>query len=222
MKEQLSPSLYHPHDRAGLHVIDLRFVDNGPYSFSVSHGSCLGLCGVSGIGKSQLLRCLADLIPFSGSVLLDGVESSTISAPIWRSRVMMVSAEPCWWYDEVGMHFSPGARQTENELLLSEFGFSTDVMNWSVSRLSTGEKQRLALFRSLVLSPKVLLLDEPTSALDDITTNKVESILTDYKEGNDAILLWVSHDKEQLLRVSQNIILVEKNRLRVTNTGKKR
>jgi ABC-type phosphate transport system ATPase subunit len=85
-------------------------------------------------------------------------------------------------------------------------------MSWPVSRLSTGEKQRLALLRAIVQGPSVLLLDEPTSALDPEATSKVESVLHEKIQAGVSLIL-VTHDAAQAKRMSQQRFLMADGRL---------
>lgn len=194
-------------------IRDLKFLDKGPYSFSVGSGECVGLSGRSGVGKTQLFRAITDLIPFNGEILLQGIPSSSIPAPKWRSKVTLVPADSRWWYDKVGDHF-PLSRQTpfieENFQLL---GLGKEALDWRVSRLSTGERQRLALIRALRNKPHVLLLDEPSSGLDAYHAGLLESFVEQYRLQNDVSVIWVSHDSEQLRRVARREFRMEKNNL---------
>jgi len=196
-----------------LRVENLRFLDNGPYTFVLGKGECVGLSGKSGVGKTQLLRAITDLIPHTGQVSLSGVFSTNFSAPLWRSQVTMIPAEPLWWYSSVGDHFSTDLYSGSFKDNLAVVGFSEDVLQWQVSRLSTGEKQRLALVRGLANNPSVLLLDEPCSALDGYHTKLVESFVFDYLRQNSASVLWVSHDREQLQRLNGIELYMEKDTL---------
>ncbi len=167
-------------------------------SFGVPAGVCAAVMGASGSGKSLLLRAIADLDENQGEVWLGGAARSAMPAPRWRQQVSYVPAESGWWRDRVGAHFvEPDAAVG----LLHQLDMPPECMDWPVARLSTGERQRLALARSLVLSPKVLLLDEPTSGLDAATTIHVEAILHEKMASGVAILL-VSHDDEQARRMA--------------------
>lgn len=196
-----------------LRVENLRFLVNGPYSFVLKEEECVGLSGRSGIGKTQLLRAVTDLIPHTGQLLLDGVSIGSFSAPMWRSRVTMIPAEPLWWYNSVGDHFSTDISTESSREKFAAVGFAEDILQWQVSRLSTGEKQRLALIRGLCNSPSVVLLDEPCSSLDGYHTTLVETFVLDYLHRNKASLLWVSHDLDQLQRLSDRVLCMEKNAL---------
>jgi putative ABC transport system ATP-binding protein len=175
----------------------LQVRDVGPLDFSVAAGECVCLSGASGAGKSILLRALADMEPHRGRVSLDGVACDGMAPTQWRRNVALLTAESAWWHDRVGGHFS-----RIDELLLGELGFERQVMSAEVHSLSTGERQRLALLRLLAGRPRVLLLDEPTASLDPLNTERVEHLLTRYREEQDAGVLWVSHDPLQVRRVA--------------------
>lgn len=162
--------------------------------------TCFGLTGPSGSGKSLLLRAIADLDPSGGTAQLDGAARSSMASHIWRRRVGYLPADNAWWSDRVGDHFTG-----VHPYALEPLGFDDDVLNWSIARLSSGERQRLALSRLLSRTPDVLLLDEPTASLDADRTRNVERIVADYAQTHAAPLIWVSHDAQQLQRVADRI-----------------
>ncbi len=195
-----------------LKVETLRFLGNGPYSFTLSPGHCLGLTGESGIGKSQLLRAIVDLIPHQGKLFYNGKSSEHWPGPDWRKMICMVPSESFWWFDRVAEHFPCSFTNAPLSGWLKQFGFSTDVANWQVSRLSTGERQRLALLRSLITRPPILLLDEPSSGLDSHFVSRVEELVGKIvRQG--ASVLWVSHDLEQLARVAHASFVLKKKEM---------
>jgi putative ABC transport system ATP-binding protein len=168
-----------------------------PTSLTITDAtSTLG--GPSGGGKSLLLRAIADLDPHGGEVFLNGAGQKAMSAPQWRRRVGYLPADSHWWAERVGEHLAP-----ETHALLEPLGFAPDVLEWEVGRLSSGERQRLALARMLGLGPQVLLLDEPTANLDAVNRHRVESLVAGYLARHDALALWVTHDPEQRARVGQ-------------------
>ena len=181
---------------AQLRFDGLGFHGIGPLSLVVEPGKCVCVSGASGSGKTLMLRAIADLDQHQGDVWLDDATCESIDAPTWRRWVALLPAESGWWSDSVGGHFLDVDHET-----LADLGFDIDVMSWQVSRLSTGEKQRLALLRLLANSPKALLLDEPTGALDDHNSRQVEKVVDEYREKTAAPVLWVSHDTDQIGRV---------------------
>lgn len=173
----------------------------GPISLTIPAGTCLGLSGPSGIGKSSLLRAVVDMEPHEGRVSLGRSRRETFTAPQWRRMVGMLPSESMWWADEVSAHFL-FPEKVRPELL----GLPGAVLSWSVKRLSSGERQRLSLLRLLDREPMALILDEPTANLDETTTRQVETLILEYAEAHTAPVLWVSHGKEQLQRVSRRVV----------------
>lgn len=96
---------------------------------------------------------------------------------------------------------------------LSRLGFEPDVLGWSVARLSSGERQRLALVRLLAQSPEALLLDEATANLDPTSTERVESLIETYRNHHSAAVLWVSHDSDQRRRLARRSLIIRDERL---------
>ncbi|SMF54152.1 phosphate-transporting ATPase [Tistlia consotensis] len=192
-----------------LTVEGLTAANLGPIDLSLGDREILALRGPSGAGKSLLLRALVDLDPSEGRVALDGVERAALPAPDWRRRVAYLPAESGWWADRVGEHF---ARPEEARPEIEALGLPGESLDWAVARLSTGEKQRLALVRALQQEPKVLLLDEPTSALDPEARDAVEALIRRQREAGRAILL-VSHDHSQAERLADRVLEIEKGRL---------
>src|SRR5262249_53160524 len=179
-------------------------------SLSLSTGECIAVQGPSGAGKTLLLRAIADLDPNEGLVCLDGRDRSIIAGPEWRRLVGYVPAEPGWWADTVGEHFS---EWTAARPLARELRFPEEAKAWPISRLSTGERLRLALIRALMVRPKGLLLDEPTAALDPASMAAVESLIAAQIRA-DLAVLWVTHDAEQAKRIAHRLLVVKGGEVR--------
>ena len=201
-----------------------------PLTLSVGAGECVALWGPSGSGKTRLLRALADLDPNSGAVWLNNRPREDFPGHEWRRRVALLPAEAPWWLESVGEHLATDTPTAA----LSALGFERDVLDWQVNRLSTGEKQRLALIRLLHPRPVpgapdtetaadrageppppcVLLLDEPTANLDTRNTERVEQFLAEQRRQGRG-LLWVSHDPEQRHRVADRAYTLRDGRMEV-------
>ena len=194
---------------ATLHLQQFATRHVGPLELCIAAGECVGLHGASGSGKTLLLRAIADLDPHQEEASLDGAVSSSLPAPDWRRSVALVIAESQWWCEHVGEHFDHGV----NDAWLEQLGLPAAAMAWEVSRCSTGERQRLALLRTLMHEPAALLLDEPTGNLDLESTRRVEALLDDYRRQRQAALLWVSHDPGQIARVARRSFLLRDGKL---------
>lgn len=170
----------------------------------IAPGEVVCLSGASGSGKSRLLKAVADLEPHQGDIRLDGKSHHSLAANDWRAQVMLVPAESQWWHDRVGEHFTAVDAQA-----LAALGFDKAVLDWSVARLSSGEKQRLALLRALARKPRALLLDEPTANLDADNIQRVEAFLKDWIQAHQAPALWVAHDPQQIARVADRQLRIQ-------------
>jgi len=173
-------------------------------SFDLRVSECVALQGPSGVGKTLLLRAIADLDPNEGSVKLDGMLREAMPAPAWRRRVTYLAAEPGWWSDTVQDHF---AAWEEALPLVARLGLPDDCGAWSIQRLSTGERLRLGLARALMLRSRVLLLDEPTSALDPAAAAAVEGVIAE-RISDGTSVLWTTHDGAQARRVGTRIFVM--------------
>jgi ABC-type multidrug transport system ATPase subunit len=175
----------------------LRIQHVGPVDLTINAGEIVCLSGGSGAGKSLLLRAIADMLPHEGECHLGEVSAISLRASQWRKQVMLLPAEPAWWYDSIQEHFV-----TRNDVWLSALGFTPATWAWEVSRCSSGERQRLGLLRCLVNQPACLLLDEPTGNLDAENTERVELLIKEYAAKQQAPIIWVSHSKEQIKRIA--------------------
>lgn len=207
MARALSPQ----ESSCGLEFSGLSLAVTAPLNLRVAPGECVTVSGPSGVGKTLLLRALADLDPHPGRVALDGADANAMPPAQWRRRVGLLLAESSWWHERVGEHFPP----TEGgDLQLQALGFGPEVLDWNITRLSSGERQRLALLRLLALRPRALMLDEPTANLDPENTALVEQLVQDYRVARQVPVLWVSHDSAQRARVADRQLLLDADGLR--------
>jgi ABC-type iron transport system FetAB ATPase subunit len=191
-----------------LQIKNLRRLMIGPVSFSVAAGECLCLSGPSGTGKSLLLRAIADLDPHEGEVWLDGIPCEAMAPAQWRGRVGLLPPESSWWLPRASDHFHDGY-----PLPLEALGLAAKLLGEPIARLSSGERQRLALLRLLVNAPRVLLLDEPTANLDPASTPASRGGHRRLPAARQAAVIWVSHDREQIARVATRHLRVSGSEL---------
>jgi len=185
-----------------LKVEDLTYGGFGPVTFEISGGECVGFFGESGCGKTRLLRSIADLDPHNGSVLINDEDALSIAPSLWRRMVAFLPAESQWWFDKVADHFKTAPDKND----LASLGLSLSVLDSEVSHLSSGEKQRLSLLRTLSNSPSVLLLDEATAHLDSERAELTERKIVNLKDVDRLAVIWVSHNIDQLRRVCSRIL----------------
>jgi len=172
-------------------------------------GECVVISAPSGAGKSLLLRAIADLDPHDGEVWLAGAARAAIPAPLWRQQVSYVPSASGWWAAAVGEHMADSDKAAA---LLPRLAMPADALGWPVARLSTGERQRLALIRALIAGPRVLLLDEPTSGLDEQGVAAVEALLGECLARGTGILM-VSHDAAQAARLGLRRLTIAAGRV---------
>ena len=136
------------------------------------------------------------------------LDRGSLPASDWRKLVALVPAESGWWSDRVGDHFPPHAGV---DSLLDALALA-GALDWEVARLSTGERQRLAIARALCRNPKALLLDQPTASLDEAATQRVEDLVTCCCQRGLAVLM-VTHDRRQGARIASRILQMAHGRL---------
>jgi ABC-type iron transport system FetAB ATPase subunit len=181
-----------------------------PVDLTLADGEAVAVMGPSGSGKTLLLRAIADLDPNDGAVALDGAARAAMPAPRWRRQVGYLPAESGWWADRVGAHFAAPAEAVP---IVEALGLPAEALDWPVARLSTGERQRLALARLLANRPRVLLLDEPTSGLDEAATARAEALLARCLAEGSALLI-STHDGDQARRLARRCLHVDQGSVR--------
>ncbi len=185
-------------------------------SVSIEPGDFISLVGPSGSGKSTFLKLCSHLIsPTSGDIFFKNKNMLQYNPTELRKSIAYCFQTPHLFGDRVLENIKfPFAVRNEKynhkrvEKLFSLFGMSTDYLNRKVQNLSGGEKQRIALIRSLIFKPEILLLDEVTSALDEKNTQIVEKVIASLnKEG--ITLLWITHNPKQAIKYANKVLTIE-------------
>ncbi|MBD0334985.1 MAG: ABC transporter ATP-binding protein [Cyanobacteria bacterium Co-bin13] len=183
-------------------------------TLKIEPGEIVTLVGTSGCGKSTLLRIVAGLeFPSLGGVLID---NELITAP--HPKVGLVFQEPRLmpWLTvqeniEFGLHNLPlPERRRRSEAVLAKVHL-TPFAHALPRQLSGGMAQRVAIARSLVTQPDILLLDEPFGALDAFTRARLQDHLLEIWGYDRPTLLLVTHDVEEALVLSDRIIMLHPN-----------
>ena len=187
-------------------------------NFSVESGKFLSLLGPSGCGKTTILRIICGLeTADSGEVLVDGKDVTGIKPEkrniglVFQNYALFPSMNVA---KNVGyglkMHGVPQAeidQRVEEALELVKLG---GYGPRRVTQLSGGEQQRVALARSLVTRPEILLLDEPLSALDRKVRAEMQYEIRNIQRKIGITTVFVTHDQEEALTMSDQIILLNK------------
>jgi ABC-type Fe3+/spermidine/putrescine transport system ATPase subunit len=183
-------------------------------SLSIGRGAFFSLLGPSGCGKTTTLRLIAGFeSPTVGEIWLNG--SRIDALPPFRRNVNTVFQSyalfphlTVWGNVEFGLRHAPAADAEQRLRRVLEQVQMSDKQTRKPSELSGGERQRVALARALVLAPDVLLLDEPLSALDPQLRKQVRAELKALQRQTGITFLFVTHDQEEALALSDRIAVM--------------
>lgn len=189
--------------------------------FSADEGEFVTLLGPSGCGKSTLLRCIAGLTSVdSGQILLQGQDLVPLS-PQKRTIGMVFQSYALFPNMTVEKNVAFGLKMQKlaaseiqsrvmEALTLVEL---TDFARRYPHQLSGGQCQRVALARSLVTRPRLLLLDEPLSALDARIRRHLREQIRNIQQELKLTTLFVTHDQEEALTLSDRIVLMNRGKI---------
>lgn len=187
---------------------------------SVEEGTFLGVMGPSGSGKSTLLSVLGGLTsPSSGSVNIDGIDVYGLSTErladfrreylgfIFQSHNLIpyLNAMENVMLPLVVTKFSTAEKRQRASAMLERVGMS-DRMLHLPQQLSGGEQERVAIARSLVNNPPLLLADEPTGSLDSATSQQVMTLLSELHQDGQTVIM-VTHNRENLKWFDRTVYL---------------
>jgi len=192
-------------------------------SFTVEKGDYFILLGPSGAGKSMLLETIAGLVkPDSGSMFLNGTDITGI--PIQQRRIGLVFQDHAIFPHmkvrknlAFALHGKPAETIREKIRVMSERLGIGEMLDRYPSTLSGGELQRVALARTLIQEPEVLLLDEPLASMDSKLRSGIRALLRQIHRGGQTII-HVTHDYEEALSLGNRIAVMDQGNILQTGT----
>jgi NitT/TauT family transport system ATP-binding protein len=182
-------------------------------NLELDHGRFLSVVGPSGCGKTTLLRIIAGLEPASqGEVVLDGKPVRAASPETglvfqqyalfpWRTTLQNI---------EVGLQFKgvePDQRRKEAMEYVEAFGL-TGFEDRYPKDLSGGMQQRVAIARTLIMQPKLVLMDEPFGSLDSQTRNNMQEFLLGIWEKRRDTIIFVTHNVDEAVFLSEEVLVL--------------
>jgi urea transport system ATP-binding protein len=190
---------------------------------SVPKGGAAAIMGHNGAGKTTLLRVAVGLIPVkSGTVLLDG-EDVTGTKPNRRVRngLGYVPQGQLCFQQMTTMENLQLVTTVKSEIdeVLDTFPALTSLLNRRAGLLSGGQRQQLAIARTLLTKPRLLILDEPTEGIQPNVVAEIEQIITDLSERGDLTVLLVEQHVGFALRLTDAYYVLESGRITGSGAG---
>ena len=189
-------------------------------SFTLRPGKILGLLGGNGAGKTTTISLLLGLLtPTSGSILVLGhdmardrfpaLQRMNFSSPYIALPARLTVRENLTVYGH--LYSVPRLRSRIGELA-AQFDLLR-LLNRPAGELSAGQKTRVALAKSLINKPELLLLDEPTASLDPDTGDYVRKMLEDYRRETGAAILLASHNMAEVERLCDEVLMMKTGKI---------
>jgi ABC-2 type transport system ATP-binding protein len=192
-------------------------------SFAVRRGEIYGVLGANGSGKSTLVRVLSTLLlADSGEARVFGHDVVRESSRV-RSLINRVSADPSFFRNMsvvenllfFGRVYGLSPQEIKRRLpgILARLGFEWERASEPMSHLSRGQQQKIAVARSFLTSPVVMLLDEPTTGLDPRSKRDVQAFIRQVQADHDSTILLTTHDMEEAELLCDRIAFIAGGRI---------
>lgn len=191
-------------------------------SFTINPHTLTAIVGKSGHGKSTIFRLLLRLYKLNkGAILLDDISIYDYTKEVYSSNVSIVTQKPFIFDMSIRENFNLVDSNQEHQIeackrvgihdyiMSLKDGYNTKLVR-DAENISTGQKQLIALARTLLSKSEVLLFDEVTSSLDMSTSKKIMKILKDLKK--DHTIIMITH-KPDLMKMADEIMVINKGKL---------
>ncbi|OZI11402.1 ABC transporter ATP-binding protein [Bacillaceae bacterium SAS-127] len=191
-------------------------------SFSVKKGHVVGLIGENGAGKTTLLRMICTLVqPDEGTITIDGMDNFKHKEQV-RSRLGVLFGAETGLYNRLtarenleyfGSLYGMTAHETKNQIdmLSKRFGMRK-YLDRKVEGFSKGMKQKVAIARTLIHDPDILLFDEPTTGLDITSSNIFREVIYQYKKEGKTII-FSTHIMDEIAHLCEDVIMMHKGQI---------
>jgi ABC-2 type transport system ATP-binding protein len=210
-----------PWHRGGKPEAPRRVVDD--VSIEMWRGEIFGVIGANGSGKSTLIRIVSTLLlPDAGEVRVFGLDVVRDSMQV-RSLINRVSADPSFFRSMTALEnllffgrvygMTPREVKEKTPEILRRLGFEWERALEPMSHLSRGQQQKVAVARSFLTSPSLMLLDEPTTGLDPRSKRDVQAFVREVQRDHDASILLTTHDMEEAELLCDRIAFISGGRI---------
>ena len=205
-------------DKVALHELDL----------IVQAGGVTGILGPNGSGKSTLIRILGTLLtPDAGKAMVFGWD--VVSQPLSvRRHVNRVSVEAAFFKElspwenmlYAARLYGGGERGTRKRVmeLLGRLGLPLDTVDQPMKQLSRGQQQKVAIARSFLTAPSLLLMDEPTTGLDPRSKKEVQELLKMLRVEREVTVLLCTHDMDEAAALCDRVLMMDEGRVLADGT----
>jgi ABC-2 type transport system ATP-binding protein len=197
-------------------------------SLHVESGRITGILGANGSGKSTLIRILATLLtPDAGTAFVFGYD--VVSQPdAVRRHINRVSVEASFFKEmspwenmlyAARLYGSGGdGTRARVEAMLERLGLPLDTLDKPMKQLSRGQQQKVAIARSFLTTPSLLLMDEPTTGLDPRSKREVQELVRSIRRDRAATVLLCTHDLQEAEVLCDRVVVIDQGRVLADGT----
>ena len=197
-------------------------------SLHVETGRITGILGANGSGKSTLIRILATLLtPDAGSASIFGYDVVSQPEDV-RRHINRVSVEASFFKEMspwenmlyAARLYGSGGEGTRSRVegMLERLGLPLDTLDKPMKQLSRGQQQKVAIARSFLTSPSLLLMDEPTTGLDPRSKREVQELVRSIRRDRAATVLLCTHDLQEAEVVCDRVVVIDQGRVLAEGT----